>query len=238
MRSKIRSLISIIRLAGLAVAALAMWGFATLAEEVLEKETYAFDKSILLYLRSLHTPLRDRIMLAFTSLGEPNLLLGLSVSLGIILWVGKHRSEATTIAVTGAGAVGLNLLLKKLFARARPQLWERTVDVKFYSFPSGHAMISMVIYGLLGYFLGSRFPKQRWWIYILTVVLIGAIGLSRLYLGVHWPTDVIAGYTAGVVWLITCIITLEIWKELRSLTTASKEEFLSPDPSSKEITND
>src|SRR6476620_4298929 len=165
MRSKIRSLISIIRLAGLAVAALAMWGFATIAEEVLEKESYAFDTSILLYLRSLHTPLRDRIMLAFTSLGEPNLLLALSVSLGIILWVAKHRSEATTIAVTGAGAVGLNLLLKKLFARARPLLWERVVDVRFYSFPSGHAMISMVIYGLLGYFLGSRFPKQRWWIY-------------------------------------------------------------------------
>ena len=229
MRSKIRSLISIIRLAGLAVAALAMWGFSTIAEEVLEKESYAFDTSILLYLRSLHTPLRDRIMLAFTSLGEPNLLLALSVSLGIILWVGKHRSEATTIAVTGSGALGLNILLKQLFARARPQLWERTVDVKFYSFPSGHAMISMVIYGLLGYFLGSRFPKQRWLIYILTVVLIGAIGLSRLYLGVHWPTDVIAGYTAGLVWLIACIFSLEVWKQFRASSAASEEKFLSPE---------
>ncbi len=229
MQSKIRSLISIIRLAGLAVAALAMWGFATIAEEVLEKETYAFDTSILLYLKSLHTPLRDRIMLAFTSLGEPNLLLALSVSLGIILWVRKHNSEATTIAVTGAGAVGLNLLLKKLFARARPQLWDRVVDVKFYSFPSGHAMISMVIYGLLGYFLGSRFPKQRWWIYSLTVILVAAIGLSRLYLGVHWPTDVIAGYTAGLVWLIACILSLEVWKQFSSFSAPSEEEFLSPE---------
>ncbi|MEG4585581.1 phosphatase PAP2 family protein [Microcoleus sp. MOSTC5] len=231
MRSKIRSLISIIRLAGLAVAALAMWGFATIAEEVLEKESYAFDTSILLALRKLHTPLRDQIMLGFTFLGEPNLLLVICLMLGIVLVARNHRSEATTIAFAGAGAIGLNLLLKKLFARARPQLWERVVDVKFYSFPSGHAMISMVIYGLLGYFLGSRFPKQRWSIYSLTVVLIAAIGLSRLYLGVHWPTDVIAGYTAGLVWLITCIITLEIWKELRSLTTASKEEFLSPENS-------
>ncbi|MEG4233106.1 phosphatase PAP2 family protein [Microcoleus sp. Pol11C3] len=237
MLSKTRSLISIIRLAGLAVAALAMWGFATLAHEVWEKETYAFDKSILLYLRSLHTPLRDRVMLAFTFFGEPNLLLALSVSLGIILWVRKHRSEATTIAVTGAGALGLNILLKQLFARARPQLWERTVDVKFYSFPSGHAMISMVIYGLLGYFLGSRFPKLRWWIYSLTVVLIAAIGLSRLYLGVHWPTDVIAGYTAGLVWLIACILSLEVWKQFRSVSAPSEEEFLSPEPS-QEITHD
>ncbi|MEG4499737.1 phosphatase PAP2 family protein [Microcoleus sp. F10-C6] len=231
MRSKIRSLISIIRLTGLAVAALAMWGFATIAEEVLEKESYAFDTSILLALRELHAPLGDRIMLGFTFLGEPNLLLVICLSLSIILLGRNHRSEAATIAIAAGGAIGLNLLLKKLFARARPQLWERVVDVRFYSFPSGHAMISMVIYGLLGYFLGSRFPKQRWLIYSLTVVLVAAIGLSRLYLGVHWPTDVIAGYTAGLVWLITCILSLEIWKELRSLTTASKEEFLSPENS-------
>lgn len=231
MLSKIRSLISIIRLGGLAVAALAMWGFATIAQEVWEKETYAFDTSILLYLRSLHDPLRDRVMLAFTFFGEPNLLLALSVSLGIILWVRKHRSEATTIAVTGAGALGLNILLKQLFARARPQLWERTVDVRFYSFPSGHAMISMVIYGLLGYLLGSRFPKQRWWIYSLTVILVAVIGLSRLYLGVHWPTDIIAGYTAGLVWLIACIYSLEVWKQFRASSVASEEKFLSPENS-------
>lgn len=229
MLSKIRSLISIIRLGGLAVAALAMWGFATIAQEVWEKETYAFDTSILLYLRSLHDPLRDRVMLAFTFFGEPNLLLALSVSLGIILWVRKHRSEATTIAVTGAGALGLNILLKQLFARARPQLWERTVDVRFYSFPSGHAMISMVIYGLLGYLLDSRFPKQRWWIYSLTVILVAVIGLSRLYLGVHWPTDIIAGYTAGLVWLIACIYSLEVWKQFRASSVASEEKFLSPE---------
>ena len=229
MLSKIRSLISIIRLGGLAVAALAMWGFATIAQEVWEKETYAFDTSILLYLRNLHTPLRDRVMLAFTSLGEPNLLLALSVSLGIILWIRKHRSEATTIAVAGAGAIGLNILLKQLFARARPQLWERTVDVKFYSFPSGHAMISMVIYGLLGYLLGSRFPKQRWWIYSLTIILVAVIGLSRLYLGVHWPTDVIAGYTAGLVWLIACIYSLEVWKQFHASRAVAEEKFLSPE---------
>lgn len=229
MLAKIRSLISIIRLGGLAVAALAMWAFATIAHEVLEKETYAFDKSILLYLRSLHAPVRDRIMLGLTSLGEPNLLLILSVSLGIMLWVRKHRSEATTIAITGAGAVGLNVLLKELFARARPQLWERAVEVKFYSFPSGHAMISMVVYGLLGYFLAARFPRQRWLIYGLTVVLIAGIGLSRLYLGVHWPTDVIAGYFAGFVWLLACIFSLELWKQFYDSRPVAEEKFLSPD---------
>lgn len=237
MRSKIRSIISIIRLAGLAVAGFGMWVFATIAEDVLEKESYAFDTSILLALRKLHTPLGDQVMLGLTFLGEPNLLLVICLSLGILLLARNHRSEAATIALAGGGAMGLNLLLKKLFARDRPLLWERVVDVRFYSFPSGHAMISMVIYGLLGYFLGSRFPKQRWWIYSLTVLLVATIGLSRLYLGVHWPTDVIAGYTAGLVWLITCILSLEIGKEFRSFTAASQEEFLSPEPS-QEITND
>ncbi|MGB8691348.1 MAG: phosphatase PAP2 family protein [Microcoleus sp.] len=227
MRSKIRSLISIIRLTRLAVAALAMWGFATIAQEVLEKETYAFDTSILLDLRKLHTPLLDRVMLGFTFLGEPNLLLVICLSLVIILWVRKHRSSATTIAIAGAGGIGLNILLKQLFARARPQLWERTVDVRFYSFPSGHAMMSMVIYGLLSYFLASRFPRWRVGIFSLTLVLIAAIGFSRLYLGVHWPTDIIAGYTAGLVWLISCILSLEIWQQSCSSFGASKEKFLS-----------
>ncbi len=229
MRSKIKSLISLIRLAGLAVAALAMWGFATIAEEIWAKETFAFDTSILLALWSLHTPLRDRIMFGFTCLGEPNLLLAICLSLGLVLLARKHRSEAATIALAGVGAIGLNIFLKKLFARDRPQLWERVVDVRFYSFPSGHAMISMVIYGLLGYFLASRFPRQKWWIYSLTVVLIAGIGFSRLYLGVHWPTDIVAGYTAGLVWLIACILSLEVWKEFSSFSVTSEEEFLSPD---------
>ncbi len=237
MRFKIRSLISIIRLTGLAVAALAMWGFATIAQEVLEKETYAFDTSILLALKKLHTPLLDRVMLGFTFLGEPKFLLVICVSLSIMLLVRHHRSEATTIAIAGAGAIGLNILLKQLFSRPRPQLWERTVKVDFYSFPSGHAMVSMVMYGLLGYFLASRFPKQRWWIYSFTILLVAVIGLSRLYLGVHWPTDIIAGYTAGLVWLLACILSLEVWKQFRSSVRNPKEAFLSPHRS-QEMTDD
>lgn len=233
MRSKIRSLISVVRLAGIAVAALSMWGFATIAEEVLQKETYAFDTSILLSLRKLHAPLLDRIMLGFTFLGEPNLLLAICVSLGIVLLARHHKSEAATIAIAGIGAVGLNILLKQLFARARPQLWEHAVNVRFYSFPSGHAMVSMVMYGVFGYFLAARFPKQKWLIYSLTIVLIAVIGFSRLYLGVHWPTDIIAGYTAGLVWLIACISSLEIWKEYQRSLRVPKEAFLSPDRSGK-----
>ncbi|CBN57217.1 putative PAP2 superfamily protein [Kamptonema sp. PCC 6506] len=232
MRSKLLSLLSLlttIRLVGLATAAFALWGFAEIAEEVLEKETQAFDTEILLSLRSLHTPVLNQIMVGFTYLGQPSLLLVICLNLGLILLLRNHRSEALTIAIGALGAVGLNTLLKKLFARTRPQLWERIVDVRFYSFPSGHAMMSMVIYGLLGYFLASYFPRWRWLIAILTVLLVTTIGFSRMYLGVHWPTDVIAGYIAGFVWLITCIITLEISKELQAQGLISNQKFISSD---------
>jgi len=229
MRSKLLSLITAIRLAGLAIAALALWGFAAIAEDVLEKETRVFDTEILLALKRLHTPVLDQIMIGLTFLGEPKLLLVISLALGAFLLVRHHRSEALTIAIAGVGAVSLNALLKLLFARARPQLWERVVDVRFYSFPSGHSMISMVMYGLLGYFLISRYPQWRWLIATLTLLLVIGIGFSRLYLGVHWPTDVIAGYTAGIVWLIACILSLEISKQLRSPPLVPEDKFLSPD---------
>lgn len=229
MGSKLLSLLSIIRLAGLAVAMLAMAGFAFIAEEVLRHQTQRFDLGILLALKSLHTPSLDRMMIGFTFLGESHLLLALSLGLGLLLLGRNHRSEATTLAIATAGAMGLNALLKQLFARVRPALWERVVEVRFYSFPSGHAMISLVLYGLLGYFLLVRFPRWRWLIISLTIFLVVTIGFSRLYLGVHWPTDVIAGYTAGLVWLMTCILSLEIWKELRSVVNAPEEKFLSSD---------
>lgn len=243
MRSKLFSLLSAIRLIGLGAAAFSMWGFAAIASNVLTQETHAIDLSILLTLRNLHRPILDQIMIGLTFLGQPSLLLVLCLCLGAVLTFSHEdtvfrtdKSEATTIAIAATGAVGLNAFLKSLFARTRPQLWERVVDVRFYSFPSGHAMTSFVIYGLLGYLLARRFPQWRWFIATVTVLLIMGIGFSRLYLGVHWPTDVIAGYTAGLVWLITCILTLEIWQELwpalpkqKSVSESSEEEFLPPE---------
>jgi undecaprenyl-diphosphatase len=193
-----------------------MWLFAKIANEVLEKETQAFDQSILLALRRLHTPLLNQVMIGVTSVGEPSVLLIVALSLGIWLLLKRRRPEAITVGVAAVGALGLNYWIKELFRRARPPLWEHVISVTQYSFPSGHAMMSMVMYGLSGYLLAARFPRWRVLIYSLSIVLILAIGFSRLYLGVHWPTDVAAGYAAGLVWLMTCIIDLEIWRQRRS----------------------
>ncbi|MEH1873486.1 phosphatase PAP2 family protein [Nostoc sp.] len=170
---------------------------------------YNLDEAILLLIQKLHTPLRDRIMLGITFMGDPLVILLYSLGLAISPLFYNRRREATILGIAGVGAILLNCLMKLLFGRARPALWKHIIKVGQHSFPSGHAMVSIVIYGFTGYILAKQFPKSRFWIYGLTIVLIAAIGFSRLYLGVHWLSDVTAGYGAGLVWLIACIISLE-----------------------------
>ncbi|HAZ43278.1 MAG TPA: phosphatidic acid phosphatase [Cyanobacteria bacterium UBA11369] len=221
--ARLLPLLSAIRVGGLLAAALALWGFALIADEVLENQTQKIDSAILLALLSLHTPLLDRVMRVITFVGEPSFLLVICLIVASWLLWSRHRSAATTLAIACIGAIGLNFLLKNLFARTRPMLWQRSVDVSFYSFPSGHAMVSLVIYGMLSYLLATRFHRKSKSILSVTILLIAAIGLSRLYLGVHWPTDVIAGYAAGLVWLIACIFSLEVWRQRRLIRNLSEE---------------
>jgi|GEM_PF-1069454 len=191
---------------------------------------YNLDTSILLAIQKLHTPLLDRIMLGITSLGDPTILLLVSLGLGFGLNHHNRRSQATTLGIAAGGAIALNCLLKLLFGRARPALWDRLIHVGLHSFPSGHAMVSIVIYGFIGYILAKQFPQWRGRIFALTFVLILAIGFSRLYLGVHWPTDVVAGYAAGLVWLMACIERLELRQKYNSLGKHLQQE---PEASNK-----
>lgn len=211
IRRNLLPLLLTIRVAGLGLAALALWVFAKIADEILEKESYAFDQEILLAIRRIHSPVLDRIMLGLTFLGEPMTLLILVLGIGLWLLRKQHRSQATTLAIAALGGVGLNFILKQVFRRARPLLWERLIDINTYSFPSGHAMVSLVVLGTIGYILAVNFQRFRYWIFGVTLLLILGIGFSRLYLGVHWPTDIIAGYAAGFVWLVTCIFSMELW---------------------------
>lgn len=216
------SLFSTIWIFGISIAGFALWGFAEISEEVLEQETTALDKNILQTLKELHTPLLDRIMVGITSLGDPWVVTIISIIVAIILSRRRRLAGAITIGIASAGAWGLNLLLKDVFARDRPELWKRIVDAQFNSFPSGHAMVSLVVYGFLAYLLAIRFPRRQSLIYVLAILLIISIGFSRLYLGVHWPTDVVAGYAAGLVWLMTCILSLEVVQ--RSLNKRRKPQ--------------
>ncbi len=212
LREHLLPLILTIRVGGFLLSAFALWGFANLAGGILDKETFAFDQEILLALRELQTPFLDELMIGITFFGDPNVLGVVSLIIALVLVYRRSFSEATVLIIANLGAVLLNLWLKDLFARDRPELWERVVDVQLYSFPSGHAMIALVVYSVLAYLLVKTFPNWRWLIITVTIPLILGIGLSRLYLGVHWPSDVLAGYAAGLVWLLTCIFSLELWQ--------------------------
>ena len=178
---------------------------------------YNLDEPILLLIQRLHTPLRDRIMVGITFMGDPLVMLISSLGLAISPLFYNRRWQATILGIAGVGATLLNCLMKLFFGRARPALWKHIIKVGQHSFPSGHAMVSIVIYGFTSYILAKQFPEQRFWIYGLTIILIAAIGFSRLYLGVHWLTDVTAGYATGLVWLIACILSLEATRNPRAI---------------------
>jgi undecaprenyl-diphosphatase len=226
VREHLLPLLLTIRVAGFLLAALGLWLFSAIADEILDKESFTFDKEILLTLKELHTPVLDKVMLGFTFLGEPVILLIMCLVIGTWLLMRGQRSQATILIIAAAGAVALNNLLKVLFGRARPMLWERIVDVQQYSFPSGHAMISMVVFGMIGYLLSSKFSQWRIGIISLTILLVTGIGLSRLYLGVHWPTDIVAGYAAGLVWLLTCIFSFQVLQERHAVAQEPESETL------------
>ncbi len=207
---RLSPLLSLIWVGGFAIAAFCVWGFFQIAERVFSEQTTEFDIAILQSIYKLHTPLLNQIMTGITFLGNGSTLIFMSCLVGIFLLITRKFASAFNLIIVTTGGIGLNVWLKNIFARVRPALWERIVDAADYSFPSGHAMVSLVVYGFIGYLLIVNFRSWSSVILFFTTLLILAIGFSRLYLGVHWPTDIIAGYAAGLVWLISCILSLEI----------------------------
>lgn len=179
---------------------------------VWDHPTWGFDTSVLLWLHGWASPALDRLMLALTRLGDPLVVLPLVLGvLGWFLW-SRRWPEALMWLVSGAGAVVLNQGLKLLFARPRPELWPTLIQETSYGFPSGHALGSLVVYGYLAAVLAHGFPRQAGWIQGFAVALILLIGLSRMVLGVHFPTDILAGYALGGLWLALC---LQVLRRLR-----------------------
>lgn len=198
-------------LLGLGLLALLGW----LCREVWEQRSFRFDTTLLLWLHAGAHPLLDRLMLSLTRLGDPGMVLPVVLAaLGWFLWRGQ-RAEALMLLVASAGALALNVGMKLQYARPRPALWPPLIRETSYGFPSGHALGSLVIYGYLAVLFGLRYPSQARRIHLVATLLILLIGLSRLYLGVHYPTDVLAGYAVGVLWLVICVAGLKRMRRRR-----------------------
>lgn len=212
LRTLVRT--EIVGLASLAAAAACGLAFIQIADEVTEGETHAIDETILLSLRQVdrQDPIGPRwveIMFTdLTSLGSTTILTLVTLAvLGYLLITGKRGAALMVLCAVGGGTL-LNNLLKMFFDRPRPDLVAHIVDVHTASFPSGHAMLSAITYLTLGALLARVQVRRRVKIYILTlaVTITIMVGVSRVYLGVHWPTDVLAGWCAGASWAILCWI--------------------------------
>lgn len=221
---RITSLIAAIGTVGIVSCLIIIYVVAQISDEVLDREAFAFDKIILLWIHSFANPTLDRIMQTITRLNDPEVVSVVAgIALVLLLWK-RYYPEAKIFVINCTGGVVLSYGLKSVFGKTRPDLWESAIEEVSFSYPSGHALGSTVLYGFLAYILATRYPQFSWAIYIAAVALIGAIGSSRLYLGVHWPTDIIGGYGIGFLWLTFCITMLKLQKmqQLQQAESASK----------------
>jgi membrane-associated phospholipid phosphatase len=199
--------------ASLGISLLALLFFSWLAREVFEGEATAFDLHIRLTIHQWANPTLTLAMEAISDLGSPVFLSALFVALIIVFLLLHWRYAALWLSITMAGALALDVTLKDLFHRARPTAYF-VPQPRTYSFPSGHALGSFCFYILLAGLLTARMRSlpARVAIWVVAALLVAAIGFSRIYLGVHWPTDVIAGYAAAAFW-VAGLVTVDRWRQ-------------------------
>lgn len=177
------------------------------------------DEQISRWVHSNAHPVLDQTMLSITHGGDPLPLFTMTLVFALLLlWRYEQRRVAITYALAAFTSFILNAWLKTVFDRSRPQLWQQIIPLpRDASFPSGHAMISMTVYGLAAWFLAEHFTQWRKTILLGLGLFILLIGSSRVYLGVHWPSDVLAGFIVGFI-----IVTISaLWHRRSSPPTQS-----------------
>lgn len=182
--------------------------FGKLADEILEHESMALDTRLVEEARETRSPALDKTMSAVTALGEPWALGAIGVLIGADWLLQNRKADLITWASALVGGGLLNELLKRRFHRARPALKLRRAHATGYSFPSGHAMMTLSTYGTLAYLVSRRGNLTRHpassLIWAPVLLLSALVGSSRVYLEVHYPTDVLAGWLAAIVWSTAC----------------------------------
>ena len=206
--------------------------FLKLASEVMEGETLAFDRRIVLAFRKADDPSRpigpawiSSVLLDLTALGGPTVIfLIVAAIVGFLTLQGRYWTALFILLTAGSGEL-VNYAMKSLFFRPRPSIVPHLRDAFSSSFPSGHAMQSAIIYLTLGAMLMRLAERRLTKIYCCTVAmgLTFLVGLSRVYLGVHYPTDVLAGWIVGLFWASLCWLIAQHY-EVRAAIKAERKK--------------
>lgn len=203
--------VGIFLVVGTVLAVAATLGFAKLVQPVLHGDTQAVDVAILKWIQQRHTPALTNLLQEATYLGTGVVVLMIVGVTALFLWHTEHKHSARLLLFATGGSILLNNALKLVFQRDRPTVFEWQAHAMSSSFPSGHAMSATVVYGTVAY-LAMRLQKNRWsrvLTCIAAIFLILLICFTRLYLGVHYPTDVLGGIIVGLAWAAFCMATLE-----------------------------
>lgn len=174
--------------------------FGQLAEDVLEKEAFSFDRPVLIFMHSHATQAVDTVMVFITRIGSASVLVPLNILVFSLLLYRKRRTEALFWTLAVVGAATLNFIAKHAFARIRPDLWTSISPETTFSFPSGHAMNSMAVVTALVVLLWDTHWRNFMIVTGLCFILL--VGSSRIYLGVHYPSDVLAAWSASFAWVV------------------------------------
>jgi undecaprenyl-diphosphatase len=206
-----RTALGVFVIVGALLAVVNTWLFAWVASHVRQGRTQAFDDAVLRYVGEHRVPLLENAMLEITFLGTGTVVLMIAFVAALFLWLTRHRYSAALLVAATVGAIVLNNVLKQFFDRPRPQIITWGTHALTTSFPSGHAMSAAVVYSTIAYLAARLQHRRRARVTTMSVaaVLVILVCASRVYLGVHYPTDVLAGTVVGLAWAGFCMATLE-----------------------------
>ena len=187
---------------------LPLWGFAELADEIREQEVIPFDEPILRFAHALAREGFDYFFVLMSQVGYRYGVVPFDIALVLALALARRFREATFSVLAFAGSALLNMAVKHVFARERPALWDSIAPETTFSFPSGHAMGSATLACVL--ILLTWRTRWRWPVLVMALTFTITVGLSRIYLGVHYPSDILAGWAAASVW--TAAVFLVVYR--------------------------
>ena len=206
--------------------------FAVTAYRIFLLKKDSFDQTVFNYLASHVSPRHTQVMEVITFLATPNFLIPANlVLIAYFLFVRKHKWYSIQIPVVAIGGVTLMILLKDIFSRPRP-LIPLLEPARGFSFPSGHAMMSFSFYGLLIYMVYQNVSNRylKWLLIVGLFLLIFLIGFSRVYLRVHYASDVIAGFAAGFIWVVLSLFMVNRMEKFSQRKIDPVIEMENPEP--------